>query len=212
MTDDELCQLAARHADQHWPALGGDRQWHVWRLDQGWRIAPEGDDLEGQLGFPCLLVRDDRTVFEESSSTPPDALLVEQPTLDGRNTNSVDCVRAVEANWRGMDAAAAPLADPRALGAPIVFIENWIGGELRPTTLDDIQARLASLGHGSSALIVSHWQAPGGRAYNAVNEKGVIRWVDGQSGETALWPPPYAGQVSRSAAIFVGSDGVLVSD
>ncbi|MGI9613525.1 MAG: toxin glutamine deamidase domain-containing protein [Acidimicrobiales bacterium] len=129
------------------------------------------------------------------------------PTAVGRRSNCIDCARAVEANWRGDDAVAAPLADPTVFGSPSARLEDWTGGSLRPAAIDEVGERLTELGPGSSALVTSAWHSGGAHAYNAVNDAGTIRWVDGQVGETSLWPPPYAEHVEDSIVIFIDPDG-----
>ncbi len=129
------------------------------------------------------------------------------PGQPGRNNNCVDCARATEANWRGDDAVAAPLADPGAIGLPPDRLEDWTGGSFRPASIDEIHEQLTDLGPGSSAIITSVWDTGGAHAYNAVNDGGIIRWLDGQAGETATWPPPYGDHVVDSIVIFIGPDG-----
>jgi hypothetical protein len=130
------------------------------------------------------------------------------PSVAGRNVNCIDCTRAVESNWRGHDAVAAPLKPGIGLGTSSELLEDWTGGLLRPTTIGAVQRRLADLGPGSSALVVSRWGSGRAHAYNAINDAGVVKWVDGQPGQVGPWPPPYAGSVDASLAIFVGPDGV----
>ncbi len=54
----------------------------------------------------------------------------------GRSTNCIDCARAVEANWRGDDAVAAPLADARITGTPSIAWKTGRGpsSDRRPST------------------------------------------------------------------------------
>ena len=131
----------------------------------------------------------------------------EGPGVPGRANNCVDCARATEANWRGDDAVAAPVADPAALGIPPERLEDWAGAAFQPASIDDIHARLTELGPGSSAIITSVWDTGGAHAYNAVNDAGTIRWLDGQAGQSSVWPPPYADHVDDSIVIYIGPDG-----
>jgi hypothetical protein len=129
---------------------------------------------------------------------------IDQP---GRRGNCIDCTRAVEANWRGDDAVAAPLRSPAARGTTLDRLESWSGGRLVPTSLEAIERRLTELGHGSSALVASTWDSGGAHAYNAVNRGGIVTWIDGQLGEVGPWPPRYARNVDHTLAIFLGPDG-----
>jgi hypothetical protein len=127
--------------------------------------------------------------------------------LEGRNLNCVDCSRAVESNWRGQDAVAAPLKPGIGRGAGADLLEDWTGGYLMPATMAGIERRLTHLGPGSSAVVVSRWGSGRAHAYNAVNDAGVIKWVDGQPGLVSTWPPPYTSSVNASLAIFVDPGG-----
>jgi len=125
----------------------------------------------------------------------------------GRNNNCIDCARAVEANWRGDDAVAAPLADPRSPGLSADHLQDWTGGRFQRASVDEIQGRLTELGPGSSAIVTSAWDTGGAHAYNALNDGGTVKWVDAQLGTSSPWPPPYADNVDDSIVIFIDPDG-----
>ncbi len=125
----------------------------------------------------------------------------------GRRVNCIDTTRAAEANWRGQDAVAAPLGRPEHGGTTARRLEDWSGGRLGPTTSQGIEQRLEELGPGSSALIVTTWDNAGAHAFNAVNDRGVVKWVDAQLGSTAGWPPPYASHFDEMHAIFIDAGG-----
>ncbi len=127
--------------------------------------------------------------------------------VPGRDLNCIDCSRSVEANWRGQDAVAAPLADTVQRGTTADRIEDWIDGRLTPTTLEEVGRRLEELGPGSSAMITSRWGSGGAHAYNAVNDGGVVKWVDAQLGQVSPWPPPYADAVDATLAIVIDAAG-----
>ncbi len=125
----------------------------------------------------------------------------------GRRVNCIDTTRAAEANWRGQDAVAAPLGRPEHGGTTAGRLEDWSGGHLGPTTSHGIEQRLQELGPGSSALIVTTWDNSGAHAFNAVNDQGVVKWVDAQLGSSAPWPPPYASHFDQLHAIFIDAGG-----
>lgn len=129
--------------------------------------------------------------------------------LPGRDVNCIDCTRATESTWRGQPEVAAPIADPSRRGAPLDWIEDWSGGRFRLSSADGVARRLDDLGPGSSAMIVATWSDEGAHAFNAVNDGGTIRWVDGQTGETLPWPPRYGSEIDTMLAIFVDPDGRL---
>lgn len=125
----------------------------------------------------------------------------------GRRVNCIDTTRAAEANWRGQDAVAAPLRRPEHGGTSARRLEDWSGGRLRPATSQGVERRLEELGPGSSAMIVTTWDSSGAHAFNAVNDGGVVKWVDAQSGSTSRWPPPYASHFDQLHAIFIDAGG-----
>lgn len=110
--------------------------------------------------------------------------------VPGRSNNCVDCARSVESTWRGDPTQAAAMRDDNALGTSASLVTDWAGGQLRPTTYAQLESDLLADGPGSSAIVVSTWRdGRGGHAYNAINDDGVIKFVDGQSGTTSRWPP-----------------------
>lgn len=125
----------------------------------------------------------------------------------GRRVNCIDTTRAAEANWRGQDAVAAPLGRPENGGTTAQRLEDWSGGRLGATTSHGIEQRLHDLGPGSSAMIVTTWDSSGAHAFNAVNDGGVVKWVDAQLGSTSRWPPPYASHFDELHAIFIDAGG-----
>ena len=74
MDEAEAVTAARAHADRHVDALV-DRSWRATRFDGGWLMNAEGEDLARRTGVPCLIVLDDGTVHEESSSLPPSMLI-----------------------------------------------------------------------------------------------------------------------------------------
>lgn len=128
--------------------------------------------------------------------------------MPGRDVNCIDCARAVEANWRGHDAVAAPIADDwRFEGTSRLRLEQWSGGMLIDASIDQIGGMLGELGPGSSAMVVVDWEGGSAHAFNAVNDRGVITWIDGQSGRTGPWPPDYGIRIRASEAVFIEPDG-----
>jgi hypothetical protein len=107
----------------------------------------------------------------------------------GRSNNCVDCSRAVEATWRGEGAMAAALADPFAPGTGSVRVWEWAGGNLSHPDYAGIDSTLQNLGDNSSAIITSEWTTGGSHTYNAVNEGGVLKFIDGQDSTVSEWPP-----------------------
>lgn len=100
--------------------------------------------------------------------------------------------------------------EPSPSGRParIIFEEFEVGAER--TTHAGIEARLLAEGPGSTGLVVSRWSAEGasGHGYLAVNDGGVIRLADPETGRVSGWPPYWGDEaVSRVAAGFFDADG-----
>ena len=127
----------------------------------------------------------------------------------GRNNNCVDCSRAVESTFRGAPVSSAAMADTNAGGTSPARITSWAGGQLMSTNYAGIDAKLRELGEGSSAIVVSSWRRGGGHAFNAINDGGVVKFVDGQSGTVSGWPPISWNEsiTSASWAVFIDKDG-----
>lgn len=111
------------------------------------------------------------------------------PDAPGRDNNCVDCARAVESTWRGRPASSAAMVDANADGTSADRITDWSGGELSRASYADVERTLLELGDGASAIVVSSWHRGGGHAFNAVNDGGVVKFVDGQNGTVSGWPP-----------------------
>jgi hypothetical protein len=131
----------------------------------------------------------------------------------GRAVNCGDCARASELTWRGIDTQAGALANPKAGGENTAVMDHWSPGDRVASDFDDIRERLEALGPGSSALVAVWWGETEGHWFNAVNDQGSIRAVDGQSGLSAEWPPTPANldlpidRITDVEAIFVSPEG-----
>lgn len=66
--------LATEYGSRRLPDLG-ERSWRPTRFDGGWLLTAEGEDLRRRTGVSCLVLLDDGTMHEESSSLPPDLLI-----------------------------------------------------------------------------------------------------------------------------------------
>jgi hypothetical protein len=95
---------------------------------------------------------------------------------------------------------------------------EWAGREPEPATLAQVAARLAELGPGSSAVVGCDGSpgGSGGHWFNAVNDAGTVKAVDGQSGKPETWPPSVSGVgfeerwMDHSDAFFFTPDGKAV--
>ena len=110
----------------------------------------------------------------------------------GRRNNSGECSRAVYSTWYGMPKAAAAMADARSGGEPTDRMGEWVGQRPIPASMAEIGQRLTELGHGSSAIVGCDWkESQGGHWFNAVNDGGVLKTVDGQRNRVGSWPPVF---------------------
>jgi len=137
--------------------------------------------------------------------------------LPGRRNNCGECSRAVYSTWYGVPKAAAAMADARSSGEPTHRMAEWAGQPPVPDSITEIGQRLTELGPGSSAIVGCDWkESQGGHWFNAVNDGGVLRTVDGQRHRVGGWPPVFRevrfdeSLMKFSDAIFFDPDGKVV--
>lgn len=103
--------------------------------------------------------------------------------------NCCDCARAVERTWRGHREAAA--GRTTGDGERNDLMESWAGERYRSVDAAEIRERLAAAGPGSSAIlsaiVTSESGVGSGHAFNAINDRGEIKAVDGQVGMVEPW-------------------------
>ena len=135
----------------------------------------------------------------------------------GRDNNCADCARSVDSTWHGDPAAAAAMADPDVRGEPVARMSDWAGEPPQEASMSDVQQRLEELGPGSSAIVGFDRDDGTGHWFNAVNDDGTIKAVDGQSGFVESWPPSDDGlgfnendDMIYSDAVFFAPDGKVV--
>jgi hypothetical protein len=135
----------------------------------------------------------------------------------GRDNNCGECSRAVITTWDGKPAVAAAMSDPNVGGEPIGRMTEWAGQSPAMASMSEIQQRLADLGPGSSAVVGCDWNHGGGHWFNAVNDGGIVKAADGQSGAVETWPPSAHGlgfdetDMLYSDAIFFTADGKVAT-
>jgi hypothetical protein len=135
---------------------------------------------------------------------------------DGRSVNCGDCSRSVDGTWHGFPAIAAAIDYPRLQGELPSRMTEWAGVPPKTASMADINQRLDDLGPGSSAVVGCDWKTGGGHWFNAVNDGGTVKAVDGQSGKVEAWPPTRKGlgydesRMRYSDAIYFNPDGKVV--
>jgi hypothetical protein len=127
-------------------------------------------------------------------------------------TNCADCARSVEDTWRGNKEVAAglvPRNDGSDEGEYRDRMERWAGEPMRDVeNMDDIHQKLLDGGHGSSAIIGTEYKDEYGDTYghffNAANDGGTVKVIDGQLGESYDWKPgsghPHLSETSGTFA------------
>nr|WP_268244746.1 toxin glutamine deamidase domain-containing protein [Microbispora rosea] len=128
----------------------------------------------------------------------------EGPTEDAfRSNNAVDCALSVMSTWHGepvvaarrqpeYDGAGRPLLTGETGG--VARAEEWLGhrfeyvGHGRRAYVA-IAQRLIFGGHGAAAVLITRWAGGGSHAWNAVNCRGEVLWIDAQRGHMAVEPP-----------------------
>ena len=101
----------------------------------------------------------------------------------GRTKNCVNCSLATDATFAGHPASALPTRGPR----PISVIEQAYGGKfIRALGRSDIEHVMSSLGPGSRGIVFGEHAGRPGHVFNAVvNQRGVVKFFDGQTGKPA---------------------------
>jgi hypothetical protein len=98
----------------------------------------------------------------------------------GYNQNCVNCAITTEKRFRGIKVSAAPTAGP----LPISAIADEFGGSFQDVSgMIEISRVLRESGEGARGIVFGADHARGfGHVWNARIDKGVIRFIDGQSG------------------------------
>lgn len=96
-------------------------------------------------------------------------------------TNCVNCAVATDAMLAGRPASALPGGPPS-----IAILEQIFGAKfsLAGDIGEVVQALLAA-GSGSRAIVYGRRSGGVGHVFNAVNQHGVVRFLDGQTGKAA---------------------------
>jgi hypothetical protein len=171
---------------------------NVWDQYPGDYNPPNGSE-ERAIG-------DRQTSFENPSTWIGDINPEYGPNRLDRQVNCGDCTRAVERNWRGDSQVSAGLNGYGELNGRT---EDWSGERFQRMGFDEIENRLNSGGHGSSAMIGVDWRGGGGGHYfNALNHRGQILALDGQTGRIEAWPPSVGG-LGYDASMVTLSEAIV---
>jgi RHS repeat-associated protein len=120
----------------------------------------------------------------ESSSPSAGSIRSVNPGFPGpgRVNNCVNCSIATDATLAWRPASALPSARPQAISV----LEKLFGGTFKPATAESIAAELEAAGPGARGIVFGARQGgQAGHVFNAVNQRGTIRFLDGQTGGVA---------------------------
>lgn len=104
--------------------------------------------------------------------------------IAGRVENCVNCAIATDSTLAGRPTVALPTNGPTNLRV----LESYYGSRFgSATTTDTISQSLALAGNGARGIVFGS-RGPGevGHVFNVVNQNGVIRFLDGQTGRPAV--------------------------
>jgi hypothetical protein len=100
--------------------------------------------------------------------------------------NCVNCATATDAMLAGRPASALPTASTR--GTRLTVLEDTFNGKFVPMTRQGITDNLIKAGPGARGIIFGNrGVGKDGHVFNGVNQKGTVRFLDGQSGKPANW-------------------------
>ncbi|MEU7879685.1 toxin glutamine deamidase domain-containing protein [Microbispora bryophytorum] len=199
-------------ADDFWSAVLHDETERDWldgpgrprRLEETRSYGKPGGLAEADPDGQVSLVQAVRGRFPDPRGTWIRLINAEGPTEDAfRSNNAVDCALSVMSTWHG-EAVVAARRQPEydGSGRPLLTgetggvarAEEWLGhrfeyvGHGRRAYVA-IAQRLIFGGHGAAAVLITRWAGGGSHAWNAVNCRGEVLWIDAQRGHMAVEPP-----------------------
>jgi Domain of unknown function (DUF4157)/Papain fold toxin 1, glutamine deamidase len=102
-----------------------------------------------------------------------------------RLENCVRAALATDANLAGIPARALPLEGGVDFAIVYRAFRRMFGAPLRQTAISSVRTQLEQAGPGARGIIVGIADGGGGHAFNAFNDAGTVRFVDGQIGGPA---------------------------
>ncbi len=109
---------------------------------------------------------------------------INAPGGPGRTKNCMNCAIAVDDALGGVVHSAAE----STRGGSVPQLEERYGGTFSPLSKEQIASELEAAGPGSRGIVFGarSWPIPG-HVFNAVNDDGTIRFIDGQTGGDAVF-------------------------
>ncbi|MDY4385858.1 hemagglutinin repeat-containing protein, partial [Pectobacterium aroidearum] len=105
--------------------------------------------------------------------------------VSGRTHNCVNCSIATDATLAGNPASALPIYSTK--GVPLPVLEKHYGTKFKyVSSTENIIQQMTNAGSGSRGIVYgSYGVGQPGHVFNVVNQNGVVRFLDGQSGKSA---------------------------
>ncbi|WP_258034629.1 toxin glutamine deamidase domain-containing protein [Pectobacterium odoriferum] len=105
--------------------------------------------------------------------------------VSGRTHNCVNCSIATDATLAGNPASALPIYSTK--GVPLPVLEKHYGTKFKyVSSTENIIQQMTNAGSGSRGIVYgSYGVGQPGHVFNVVNQNGVVRFLDGQSGKAA---------------------------
>lgn len=103
----------------------------------------------------------------------------------GRTHNCVNCSIATDATLAGNPASALPINHTK--GVPLSVLEKQFSSTFGPVTAaENIAQQMANSGNGARGIVFgSYGPDQPGHVFNVVNQNGIVRFLDGQTGRPA---------------------------
>jgi hypothetical protein len=112
----------------------------------------------------------------------------------GGMQNCANCAIATDAMLAGRPASALP-GGP----TPLAVLEKYFGRQFgSPTTINSINRSMDDAGNGARGIVFGSRGRETGHVFNVVNQNGVIRFLDGQSGKPATFDGYKSFQLLRT--------------
>ena len=125
------------------------------------------------------------TVLASGSCVATEAGSIRGVNPLGGTNNCVNCAVATDATLSGAPSSALNVA-PGVSGQPISILEDLYGGAFKPVSGQaGIESILTEAGSGSRGIVFGARGNDVGHVFNAVNQNGTIRFLDGQTGGVA---------------------------
>jgi filamentous hemagglutinin len=150
----------------------------------GVRIDGNSEYFCGKYSIGCDAVDGNQNVYksENTGGTQPAGSIKNvnpKPGL-GRTENCANCAIATDATLAGRPASALP-----GVRTPIQVLEDLFGGVFRNASIGSIKNYLKYYGNGARGIVYGFRQDGTAHFFNAVNQRGTIRFLDGQAGKAA---------------------------